>query len=308
MEKESKFDPTDEKYKQVKDLPYGVQHKYEDINEEDGGGFAIKESVENYESEKQAAAIIKNITGEDLKAEDVLLDQFIKGEEKITKEKKEALKTLQEGGSVRLDFDTIGLTENREIMMQAVKNNGANLQYASFELLGDKELVLEAVRRYKNDNPKKYYTTPFKYAVPLQGDREFVMEIMDIDASGFYYAADHLKSDESIALKAISLGIGLEYIGYSLRSNKEFVRKAVYANVDCIESSVSFRDENNDIAIDKELAIDIVNRKGESLYFLPWNLKNDTEVIVVAIKNNPESIKYVPESIKKKIISILKNN
>ena len=93
-----------------------------------------------------------------------------------------------------------------------------------------------------------------------------------------------------------------------MRSNKEFVRKAVYANVDCIESSVSFRDENNDIAIDKELAIDIVNRKGESLYFLPWNLKNDTEVIVVAIKNNPESIKYVPESIKKKIISILKNN
>ena len=309
MDKEPKFDPTDEQYKKVKDLPYGVQHEYKDITEEDGGGFAIKESVVNFELAKQAAAIIKNITGKDLKAEDVLLDQFIKEEEKITKEKKEALKTLQEGGNVRLDFDTIGLTEDREIMMQAVKNDGDNLRYASFELQGDKELVLEAVRKYKDDGPKKYYITPFKYASPLlQADREFVMEIMDIDVSGFYCAADHLKNDEGIALKAISSGISLEYIGYSLMSNKEFVRKAVQANVDCIMSSESFRSDRkeNDIAIDKELAIYIVNRKGELLYFLPWSLKNDTEVITAAIKNNPRSIEYVPKSIKENIISVLK--
>lgn len=298
------FNPKDEQYKEVKDLPYSERNKYRDIPEE-GGGFAREEAVENFELAEKAATIIKNITGDDLKATDILLNQFIEEENGIKEERKVALKTLQEGGNVRFELET-RLREDREIMMQAVKNDGANLQYASYELQRDKELVLEAVRN-KNDDSKKHTYHNFKYASPLlQSNKEFVTEIMDIDPRCFIFATDNLKKDEDLALKAISSGVGLENVDDSLRRNKEFVRKAIHANVDCIRNSESFG-SRGDREIDKELAIDIVSRKGELLNFLSgW--RSDPEVIVAAIKNDPKSIKYVPENIKIKIISILKNN
>jgi len=49
MEKESKFDPTDEKYKEVKDLPEVLQPDYMDVPDELGGGFVRESAQEEYD-------------------------------------------------------------------------------------------------------------------------------------------------------------------------------------------------------------------------------------------------------------------
>ena len=79
------------------------------------------------------------------------------------------------------------LKGDREIVMEAVKQSGWALQYASAELQGDRE-TLEAV---------KQYGVALEYALAeLKGDREIVMAAVKQNGFALRHASAELQGDE----------------------------------------------------------------------------------------------------------------
>jgi len=83
-----------------------------------------------------------------------------------------------------LEYASAELKGDREIVMEAVKQNGRALQYASAELQGDREIVMEAVKQ--NGFALQYASAE------LKGDREIVMEAVAQDPKALQYASDEL--------------------------------------------------------------------------------------------------------------------
>jgi len=60
-----KFDPSDEKYKKVENLPEKYQGKFVNVPKNKGGGFVRKEAMENYKTnEKDAKEERESIFGD----------------------------------------------------------------------------------------------------------------------------------------------------------------------------------------------------------------------------------------------------
>jgi histidinol phosphatase-like PHP family hydrolase len=83
----------------------------------------------------------------------------------------------------------------KEEVMEAVKQNGSALQYASEELRNDREVVLEAV---KTDN---YAFEDASDA--LKADREVVLEVVRKHGHALQWASNELKNDPEVVLEAV---------------------------------------------------------------------------------------------------------
>lgn len=69
--------------------------------------------------------------------------------QKQTEDKvKEILKSFTTDGCVMLRNAPEEVLSNRQVILEAVKNNGYNLRFASPELCADKQIVMEAVKNY----------------------------------------------------------------------------------------------------------------------------------------------------------------
>ena len=61
--------------------------------------------------------------------------------------KKSALAFLKDGASLK---DLVNYHDDRGVVFEAVKQNGANLKFASESLKSDKDIVLQALKSYPN--------------------------------------------------------------------------------------------------------------------------------------------------------------
>ena len=119
-------------------------------------------------------------------------------------------------------------SEYKEIVVQAVKNNGEALRYASEELRADKEFVLEAI---KHSGDASQYASR-----ELWADKEFVLEAFKYDAGASFRNVSEelkaeLKTNEEFLLKAIKVnGLALEYASKKLRADRDVVLEAVKNN------------------------------------------------------------------------------
>ncbi len=84
----------------------------------------------------------------------------------------------------------------REEFLKDLKRNPFALYYASAELQGDREIVMEAV---KQDESALQCAS-----VELQGDREIVMEAVKQDGGALEYASVELKGDREIVMAAVA--------------------------------------------------------------------------------------------------------
>ncbi len=123
-------------------------------------------------------------------------------------------------------FDTHFFLENASsslFMLQLVKRKPAALQYASAELKGDREIVMEAV---KQCGCALHYAS-----AQLQGDREIVMEAVKQRWWALEYASTELKGDREIVIEAVKLsGNALEYASAKLQGDREIVMEAMKQN------------------------------------------------------------------------------
>ena len=98
------------------------------------------------------------------------------------------LKLKQWGGYLEDALEE--LKNDKEVVMEAVRDEWRALEYASEELRGDKELVMEAVR---NDGRALEYASE-----ELRGDKELVMEAVRDRGEALGYASKELQKDPEL--------------------------------------------------------------------------------------------------------------
>lgn len=109
--------------------------------------------------------------------------------------KEEALALVTENCKALMSLDAI-YQDDQDIVMQAVKERGLLLKFASESLKDDKNIVLEAVKRDGD---------AFEYASNrLRGDREILLTASEgwfWNEKAFQYASEELRSDREVVLE-----------------------------------------------------------------------------------------------------------
>jgi hypothetical protein len=108
---------------------------------------------------------------------------------------------------------------DRELVFEAVKNNGSALEYASADLRADREIVFEAV---KSDCSALEYAS-----ADLRADREVVLAAVKSNGGSLTHASEALQSDREIVLAAMKSDvIAIEYASEDLKSDRSFLQEA----------------------------------------------------------------------------------
>ena len=94
-----------------------------------------------------------------------------------------------------LQFASEKLRNDKEVVREAIKQNGYTIRYASEELKNDKEVVLEAVKQ--NGKALLYASKE------LRNDKEVVLEAVRQDGEALNYASKELKNDKEVVLEAV---------------------------------------------------------------------------------------------------------
>lgn len=163
---------------------------------------------------------------------------------------------------------------DKEIMIEAVKQNGNLLELASSELKKDKEVVLEAIKK---------------------------------DGTSLQYAEPELRKDKEIVLEAIKNdGMSLQYADQELRANKEFVmqvfKQRQQQNGNKNDEIYYMSDLSEKLQLDKEIQMEaiktgswenIFNSKNKSMRIgeIIEEVKDNREVMLALIKAHPNFYK-----------------
>ena len=108
----------------------------------------------------------------------------------------EVLEAVKQNGGA-LYFASAALKDDREIVLEVVKQHGKALEYASAALKDDRDIVLEAVKQNR---------CALKHAsAALKDDREIVLEAVKTNPWALQYASAALKDDRNIVLEAVHL-------------------------------------------------------------------------------------------------------
>ena len=146
------------------------------------------------------------------------------------------------------------LFEKKEYFGFFIKNHGYVwiIQHASNQLKNDKEVVLEAV---KQDNSVLKYVSE-----RLKNEKEVVLEAVKQDGCVLQYLSERLKNDKEVVLEAVKQqGYALKYTSERLKNDKEVVLEAINQNVFALKYA-SKRLENDKelvfLALKKEVSLE----------------------------------------------------
>jgi serine/threonine protein kinase len=164
-----------------------------------------------------------------------------------------------------LEFASKELQNNKKVVLQTMKQNGRALEFASKELQNDKEVVLQAV---KQDG------SALKHASKeLQNDKEFVLKAVKLYGMALEYASKELQNDKEVVLEAVKLnGSSLKYASKEHQNDKEIVLQAVKQN------GLTLRHASKELQNDKEIVLQAVKQEGWALQSASKELQNDKEI------------------------------
>lgn len=110
--------------------------------------------------------------------------------------------------------------DDEDVVLEAIKQNGFDLRYASDNLKSCRRFVLEAIRvggGWVLKNASK----------ELKADKGFALEAIRIHPFAFEYLTDSLRGDADVVLEAVRQdGWTLKYAAGQVISNKEVVLEA----------------------------------------------------------------------------------
>ena len=167
-----------------------------------------------------------------------------------------------------------GSFKDREIVLEAVRKNGLAIKYAGSFI--DKALILEAVRQNG---------LAIKYSGPFL-DRDIILEAVRQNGLTIKYSGPFM--DKALILEAVRQnGMAVGYAGPFL--DKALILEAVRQNGLALGYAGPF--------LDRDIVLEAVNQNGMALgYAEPFT---DKEILKIAVRNNPVSYKYVSPELKK---------
>lgn len=142
----------------------------------------------------------------------------------IINNKMDALREIKQKSSL-VNFSE-ELRNDKEVVLEAVKQRGSNLFYASDDLKNDHEVVTEAVKQ----NPNALYYA----SQELRNDRQIVLEAIKIDTNSFARASEKLRADKEFVLEAIRQSQNcdvLQHVSKKIKNDKGIILEAVKKDV-----------------------------------------------------------------------------
>ncbi len=146
----------------------------------------------------------------------VSTNYLLKDAQEEIKSNKEIILQAVKSSGLNIEYASESLKNDREIVMAAVQNNGRSLNYVLKEFGSDREVVLEALG---NDG-----SIIRELSYGMKKDREIVMKAIKNDGSALKFASESLKNDREIALFSVNcVGSNLMYLNDDFRRDDEII-------------------------------------------------------------------------------------
>ena len=143
------------------------------------------------------------------------------------------------------------LRADRGFVLDAVRQNGLVLEYASETLKNDRVVVLAAIRQdaraiemaaphptFLLSATQRFFNVLGHVDSPptLQADRAFMLDAVAQNGLVLQYASETLKNDRSLVLAAVTQnGLALQYVCDALREDREIILAAVNQNDEALQ-------------------------------------------------------------------------
>lgn len=173
--------------------------------------------------------------------------------------------------------------EDLEFVLEAVKEHGCALMFASGQLRNDRQFVTEAVRQ--RGSALQFVSKD------LQSDREIVLEAVRQDGTALQFAAKNLHRDGAIVWAAVQQnGSALQFAFEDLQSNRKLVQEAVR------KSGRAMQFASNKLQNDRLLVLEAVRQNGSALQFASKVLQSDSLVVETAVRSfNPSVLEFASD-------------
>jgi hypothetical protein len=202
-------------------------------------------------------------------------------------------KLLELDGSV-LQYASSRLQADKELVRKAVRNNPLSFKYASTELQQDllfsakmARINTQAIEHLDDETKEKIkdaYDTERPEKFLLWDDKELVLKIVNKDGFLLRKASDSLKADKDVVTVAATRhSDALEHANESVLTDTEFMTQLV----EKVPRAIKYAKKRT-----KEMALKAVKRDGSVLAYV-GEFKNDSDVIIAAVQENPKAFNYV---------------
>ena len=176
-------------------------------------------------------------------------------------------------------------TDDREVVLEAVRQNGMHLGYATEGLSADPEVVVEAVRQngmalqFADDELKR------SHWVVSQAVRQNPM--------AFRYAAEDLRADRGMVLDAVvRSGMALQFASSSLRADRILVRAAINQCPTALQHAAKA------LRADRGIVLEAVRQCGWALQYAAPKLRADRGIVLAAVKVDGGAAVYASEELR----------
>ena len=192
-------------------------------------------------------------------------------------DKSTAIATVERFG---LDLKYVGrFRKDREVVMDAVKENGFALEFADRSLQNDREVVMAAV----TENG-----LAFEFASDtLRNDNDAVMAAITIDPNAFQFAGKKPRDDDTI------VSYVLDQSFYYIHFASERIREREY--LQRVTDDPTYINEIRKDYITVPIALAALRQNGMLYRNLPVRLKHIPDIVTAALENNGRSIMYMVE-------------
>jgi TPR repeat protein len=174
------------------------------------------------------------------------------------------LEAVKQDG-LALEYATDNIKKNFFIVLNAVNQNGLAIQYASLDLKKNKDIIKKAITQN---------------GIALQ----YALNVLFMDKT---ILDQYLLANRDIFLIAIKQnGLALKYASDDLKNDKEIVKNALEQN------GLALKYVSDDLKNDKEIVKKAVEQNGLALEYATDNLKNNLDIVLIAIKKNSSAINF----------------
>jgi hypothetical protein len=184
-----------------------------------------------------------------------------------------------------LEFLSEEIRDDETVVLDAVSRHPYSLHYASDRLRDSRSFILKVVKENERHSPG-----PFRYASrDIRGDKEFVLECLHYTEDWFmlHNITDALKDDENFIKQAIAIsGYSLRFASKRLQRKKELVFEAIKQSRD-----LYVVDNNKNLSDDKEVVV-FALQHGTKLVHASKRLRDDDDVVKIALEHNGTNFVY----------------
>jgi len=207
--------------------------------------------------------------------------------------------------------------KDKEIVLKAVKEKTAALEYADKTLKKDGKFILEAMKQCYSEVVVKYVDKSLSKdkkfilkAVKQRGlalefadkslkkDKEIVLAAVKQDGIALTDADKSLKKDQEIVIAAIKQStFAIEFADKILKKNKKFILELMKQKIMYYYDTANFVDKS--LKKDRKFILKAVKLRGSTLEFADKIFKKDKEIVLAAVKQDGIALEYADASLKK---------